>query len=223
MNNDLTPTQANILRLAQTQNLASMTYRHIGTQIGGEHPYSVQLAIKSLIARGLLVENRRNKVISVPEKTFTGGDLINIPIMGKVSCGIATEIADHEPRGFITVSPSLIDMRHTRSMFALVACGNSMDMANINGHTVEEGDYVIVKKEGSETPRDGQYVISRYSDANNLKRLKIDRQHRRIILLSESTDPRPPIVIAEEEMEYYAIEGIAIDVVKAIPTLTTKK
>jgi hypothetical protein len=58
--------------------------------------------------------------------------------------------------------------------------------------------------------------VSRFDGMNNLKKLHIDRPNRRVVLLSESTDDYPPIIIDEQDMDYYAIEGVAVDIVKGV-------
>lgn len=204
------------MRLAETRDIGKLSLRQIGHQLGGEHPYAVQLAIKRLLHDGLLLQNKRSQSILPADDKYAAGSLLSIPIFGRVSCGVPTELADNEPCGFVSVSPSLINARRAKETFALIAAGNSMDRANIGGNTVEDGDYVIVHKADGIQPRDNQYVISRIDEAYNLKRLRTDRLNRRVVLLSESSEPYPPIIIAEEDMEYYAIEGIAIDVVKGI-------
>ena len=219
MSKELTELQANIFRLAQTRDLSSLTYREIAIMVGVSHPYTVQQAINSLLDKGRLLKNRATgKIISATNDTDSSRPLISIPILGKVSCGPATELAEYQSLGFVSVSPSTARIRKPEKTFALIATGDSMDAARIHGKTVEDGDYVIVEKGDWPEAKDGDYIVSRFNEANNLKRLNIDRQNRRVILLSESisSSSHPPIIIAEEDMEYYAIEGIAIDVVKGV-------
>ena len=152
----------------------------------------------------------------MPKFEFNRGTLVQVPIRGRVSCGVATELASDESGSFLPVSPSLIHTKKWDDIFALIATGDSMNDAHVHGSTVDDGDYVIVRKIDGYTPQDGDYVVSRIDDACNLKKLKIDRLNRRVVLLSESTEDYTPIFIAEEDMPYYAIEGIAIDVVKGV-------
>ena len=218
MNKELTVLQVNLLRLAQTRDINSLSLRKIGELLGGEHPYSIQLARKALIRDGRLIYNARTGKVTLPTSQFTKNSLISIPVLGAVSCGIAAELANDGPREFLTVSPSLVDTKRWDDIFALVAAGDSMNQASIHGQTVDDGDYVIVRKADWSRVKEKDYVVSRIDDAYNLKKLHIDNNSQRIVLLSESSEPYSPIFIAEEDKDYYDIEGIAIDVVKA-PTI----
>lgn len=216
MTKSLTPIQADLLKLVQTRDINNLSLRQIGALLGGEHPYAVQLAKKALIREGRLIYNARIDKVSLPEGNFSRGSLIQIPILGRVSCGIATELAGEGPHDFLPVSPSLINTKRWDDVFALVAAGDSMNRASLHGKSVDDGDYVIVRKVGAYNPKDNDYVISRIDNAYNLKKIRIDKDDRRIILSSESSADYMPIFIAEEDMQYYAIEGIAIDVVKKL-------
>lgn len=216
MAKNTTPLQLSLLRLAQTRDINTLSLRQIGELLGGKHPYVVQLAKKALIREGRLIYNERTKKVSLPGMNYHRGALVQIPILGRVSCGIATEIATGDFHGFLSVSPSLVNTKRWDDIFALIAAGDSMNSAAIHGMSVDDGDYVIVRKAGDYHPVDGDYVVSRFDDAYNLKKLQIDNVNRRVVLLSESTEDYSPIFIAEEDMQYYAIDGVAIDVVKGL-------
>lgn len=221
MTKGLTPLQADILRLAETRNLSTMTYREIARYVDNVHPYSVQLAIERLISLGKLTRNRYTEEIIVANGTPGQRPFLHIPILGNVSCGPATELPLDEPSGYIAVSPSTVRIRKPDATYALMALGDSMNAARINGKKVEEGDYIIVQKSSWGDAHDNDYVISRFNDVNNLKKLRVDKVNRRVVLLSESSDiiSHPPIIIDEADMDYYAIEGIAIDVIKGVPEI----
>lgn len=215
MSKGLTVTQASLLKLAQTRDINDLSFRQIGKLLGGEHPYAVQLAKKALIREGRLIYNERTEKVSLPDGDFDRGSLIQVPILGRVSCGVATELAGEGPHDFLPVSPSLVHTKRWNDIFALIAAGDSMNEAKIHGQSVEDGDYVIVRKVDNYSPKDGDYVVSRLDDMYNLKKFHVDNDQRRIILTSESSERYTPIFIAEEDMSYYAVEGVAIDVVKA--------
>lgn len=213
-----TSLQANILRLAQTRDLSDMTYREMAQVLSVKHPYSVQQAVNTLISKGLLMKNKNTGTVLPAGGNNSRTPLLSIPVLGRVSCGPATELAEDYPSNFISVSPSVARIRKPELTFALVATGDSMSAAHINGKSVDDGDYVIVEKRPWNEAVSGDYVVSRFNDMNNLKKLSIDREHGRVILLSESIEDQPPIIIAAEDIDYYAIEGVAVDVVKRLPT-----
>lgn len=213
----LTRLQANLLRLAKSNSLSGKTYREIAEIANVGHPYTVQQAINSLIAKDLLTRNQYTGAIeAIDTKKPDIHPLIKIPVMGYVSCGTATALAQEAPSDFITLSRNVARIRKPESTFALIASGESMTRAEIGGKAVEEGDYVIVEKRSWGEASDGEYVVSRFNETNNLKKLSLDPFNRRIILLSESKDSTPPIIISEDDIQYFAIEGVAIDIVKGL-------
>lgn len=218
MTTGLSSLQQTIVQLAETRDLSDMTYREIMMLVGASHPYSVQQAIERLIEKGALVKNKRTgSILATGATERVRRPLLNIPILGKVSCGPATELPDEFPASFLAVSPSMANIKKPEITYALIAAGNSMSNARIAGKSVADGDYVIVEKREWGDAKDGSYVVSRYNDMSNLKRLRVDSANRRVVLMSESTEDYSPIIIAEEDMPYYAIEGIAVDVVKGLP------
>lgn len=218
MTKGITLLQSKIMQLAETRNLSDLTYREIAGYVGVAHPYSVQQAMNRLIEKGRLMKNKSTGAIMVSSHDNDAGarPLLNIPVLGGVSCGPATALPEDEPSGFLAISPSAANIRKPSETYALVANGDSMGAARINGKTVDEGDYVIVQKSDWGSANEGDYVVSRFDNMNNLKRLHIDKLNRRVVLLSESLDEYPPIIIDEQDMEYYAIEGVAVDVVKGV-------
>lgn len=217
MTRKLTALQDNLLTLAKSGELSYKTYREIAVLVKAKHPYTIQQAIRSLINKGLLVKNEYTGAISPTSDNDKSQQLIEIPVMGYVSCGPATTLAADTPIDSISLSPSTAKIPKPKITYALVALGGSMTRAEINGKSVEENDYVIVEKRSWSEATDGEYVVSRFNDTNNLKRLSIDRLNRRVILRSESFDNIAPIIISEEDMPYFAIEGVARDVVKGLP------
>ena len=217
MSIELTKLQSSILNLAKTRDITSMTLREIGQIVGAAHPYSVKQAIDRLVQKGRLARNRSTGTLIVTGVTSSRTrPLLTIPVLGSVSCGPAAELAQDEALGFINLSPTSANIRKPGITYALVAKGYSMSRARINAKSVEDGDYVIVEKSEWGSANEGDYVVSRFDGANNLKRLHIDKINSRVVLLSESNDEHPPIIIDEQDMDYYAIEGVAIYVVKGL-------
>lgn len=218
MKEKLSPLQARVLALAQSRQIVDMTYREIGERLGGKHPYSIQQAIDGLVRKGYLIRNEKTKKIHLPVAEGEGQKpFLNIPILGGVSCGVAAEMAYDFPAGSVSVTPSVVSIRRPELTYALIAHGDSMAKASINGKPVESGDYVIVEKASLANIRNGSYVVARFNNLNNLKKLTIDAVNRRFILRSEAAIDIPPIIIAEEDIQFFDIEGIAVDVVKGLP------
>ena len=88
-----------------------------------------------------------------------------------------------------------------------------MNMANIDGKSIEEGDFVIIDSE-NRNPKSGDYVLSIIDGCANIKRFARDRVNNCYVLLSESTKDYPPIFIDEKDFSSYMINGEVIKVIK---------
>ncbi len=205
-----------IIDLSQTRDLSKFTYRQLGEMLGGVHPYQVQYNIKQLVKKGLLLENKRTGSLHPAQigGGKLGAQLLKIPVLGSASCGIAVEYANNEHQGFVAVSPSLVNAKHASQLFALKAAGDSMNNADINGNSIEDGDYVIVRQAEWGMAKEGDYVVSLIDDYANIKQLHLDHENRRVVLISRSREDYTPIIIAEEDLAYYRILGTVADVVK---------
>lgn len=215
-------TQKSLLELADTVDLGTQSTYRLAKLLHIDHPYKIRYAIDQLIKNNYLVRESDGSIRKAQQRQAITG-LINIPFYGEVNCGEALAIADDTVRGFLQVSPSVLKGKTIKNLFALKACGNSMNTADIKGKTVDDGDYVIAEKREAEDIIDGNYVISIIGGAANLKRFHKDRQNHRIVLFSESKVDLPPIIISEEDAdEIFAYHPIAkvIDVIKKIPSFT---
>ena len=74
-------------------------------------------------------------------------------------------------------------------------------------------DYLIVDSR-DRTPEDGDVVVSVFDDVANIKKFKWDKENNRILLMSESTQHFPPIIIHEDD-EYHVM-GKVVEVVKGV-------
>lgn len=217
MNKELSPLQTKVLNLLRAYDAPNTTYRELGDKLGGKHPYSIQQAIDGLVRKGYLIRNEKTKEVTIPKAPSDGKvPFLNIPVLGGVSCGLATDMAYDTPAGTITVTPSVATIKRPERTFALIARGDSMTKANINGKHVESGDYVVIEKASYANVRSGDYVVSRYNDMYNLKKIKLDLVNERFILLSESDLDIPPIIVAAEDAEYFDIEGVAVDIIRGL-------
>jgi SOS-response transcriptional repressor LexA len=98
-------------------------------------------------------------------------------------------------------------------MFALIASGNSMNQADIDGEAIEDGDYVIIDRE-HKSVSNGDYILSVIDGSANIKKFHRDEAHESIVLLSESTEKYEPIYIHEDDFSSYFINGRVIKVIK---------
>jgi len=209
------PLQKRVLDLTLTKNLANLTLREIGEKIGESHPQKVKHHLSQLFKKGFLKENKSKNLISRVDRNQKENLFYSIPVLGAANCGQALSFAEENYEGYLQVSKSLIPNFNKNVNFAIKAIGNSMNKANIDGNNLEEGDYVIIdKSQNNLNFYENKYVLSIINGMANIKKLIKDEKNKRLILLSESTQDYPPIIIQNEDSKDYLINGIVVKVVK---------
>lgn len=159
---------------------------------------SVQRHTDVLKEKGYL-ENTRG--LSFP----ASNEQVQIPLIGNVACG-APLLATENIEAYIPY-PTLKTKYSVDDLFFLRAIGDSMNKSDINGKTINDGDYVLVRK--TSTPEYGKRVVALIGDEATIKKLKLESDH--IVLEPESTNPaNKPIYIFDEIL----IQGIVVDVLK---------
>ncbi|KKS99364.1 MAG: hypothetical protein UW07_C0047G0007 [Candidatus Nomurabacteria bacterium GW2011_GWF2_43_8] len=205
--------QEKLLELSQRYDLKKMGLRQIGRLIGVEHPQKIKFHMEKL---GLLDEGKKKRVVQT-KSPLLGNDeakkLLSIPILGLANCGDATMLAEARIDGMLPVSSKLIPSTHIDNLFAVKAIGLSMNRADVNGRTIEDGDYVIVDGEDKNV-KSGDYVLSVIGGMANIKRFMEDKKNNQIVLQSESNKFFPPIHIHEDELDEYLVNGKVIEVIK---------
>jgi len=204
--------QQAILELASKKPLEGMTLREIGDHIGEKHPQKIKHHLNQLRAKGLLVSGDKPRSVKIGVVQGKGQTkMLSIPILGAANCGDPREFAVENLEGYLTVSPSMVPKK--KYLFAVRAVGSSMNQANIEGKSIEDGDYVIVDSE-VKTPKNGDYVLSVIGGSANIKLFCEDRENSQIVLISESAQELPPIYIHLEDFVDYMVNGKVVQVIK---------
>jgi SOS-response transcriptional repressor LexA len=203
--------QRRLLDLASSNNLGGMTLREIGILIAEVHPQKIKHHLQQLEQKGLIEIDRENNVIRrVDPNANRSSTLLVVPILGAADCGSAAVFADENIQGYLRVSDRVV--RRKPGLFAVKAIGSSMNQANIEGKTIEDGDYVIIDSE-CRNPNSTDYVLSVIDGACNIKKFILDEVNHQVVLLSESSQNYPPIVIHPEESQYF-VNGKVVQVIK---------
>lgn len=202
--------QENIIEILQSKNLSGMTLREIGELVGEKFPQKIKHHLDQLVKRGLIKIDKTTKTISrAAAGAVKNTQLISIPIVGMANCGPATIFANENIEGYLRISKSIL--RKFKNIFAIRAQGISMNRAQVNGQTIEDGDYLLVDSEQTD-PRNGDIVLSVIDDMANIKKYVWDEANNQIVLVSQSTKDIPPIYIHENDS--FMINGKVIQVIK---------
>jgi len=173
---------------------------NLKTKLGSNSKYlsSIQRHTDSLKKKGYL-ENTRGIFLKYLSS------MVQIPVVGNVSCGqplLAIENID----AYIPFDASKINGR-VSDYFFLKASGNSMNNTDINKKTIDDGDYILVKKQPNAIP--GNRVVALIGDEATIKLLK--KGDGCLVLQPESTDPNNKPIYLFNDVQ---IQGIVVDVVK---------
>lgn len=155
---------------------------YIANELGYKHKSKAQYHVNSIIDSGIL--DGRSKV-----------DIVNIPLVGDVSCGPAI-LAEENIEAYIPVDVSSLSKK-TAKYFFLRASGDSMNRAGVN-----PGDYVLIRQQPTANLRD--VVVALIGDDATLKQL--DKTKDGIPLLmpqSDNTNHKPRIMF-----ENFSILGV---------------
>lgn len=202
--------QEKILELAKTKDVLELGIRPLGRAIGIDKPQLVKHHLLQLQKKGLIKAKSREDIRQVLQHSSSlQPSFIKIPVVGAANCGPATLIADEHIQEYITVSESFLKKKD--NVFALIAKGDSMNEAKINGNNIEENDYVVVDG-NTRTPNPGDYILSVIDNCANIKKYARTKDGN-IALLSESTSKYPPIYIGEDDQ--FMINGKVVQVIKA--------
>ncbi len=206
--------QEQLLKLSETKDLSQLSLREIGKCIGERSPQKIKHHLLQLEKNGFIQMDRLAKVmVKTRPGVFSGShsSLLAIPIFGTANCGPATAYAQQETEGYLRVSGKLLSKK--KGVFAIKASGYSMNKANVNGETIDDGDYVLVDPNAGSI-RNGDYVLSIIDGMANIKRFFRDNDNHRIILMSESSASVSPIFIHSDDLDRYLVNGKVIQVIK---------
>ncbi len=202
--------QEKLLKLIDHQNISGLTLREIGSLVNETLPQKIKHHLSQLERKGFIIIDKKNSVIKRTSGQTKNSDLfISVPIYGTANCGPRTIYAHQNLEGYLKISKKLLTKKD--KIFALRAEGNSLNKANINGKSIEDGDFVIVDSQAT-NPKNGDYIVSIIEEMVNIKKYVLDAKNSQIILASESTQNYNPIYVHEDDN--IVINGKVIDVIK---------
>lgn len=212
--------QEKLLEASKKNNLAELSLREVGKLVDERNPQNVKHHLLQLEKNGLLKIDRLEKVmVRTKPGTIANSKLIALPILGSANCGPAMIYAEQHAEGYLQISGRLLSRK--KDIFAIKASGYSMNKANINGQSIEDGDYVIVDPKAT-ILKNGDYVLSIIDGTANIKKYFLDKANQRLILMSESSASFSPIFIHYDDMDNYLVNGKVIQVIKKPKTKWSK-
>lgn len=165
------------------------------------------LYLNELEEKGYIERTSEDRGIRL--KGVTSESFLDVPVFGMANAGAATMFADQYIEGYLKVSKSIV--KNARSVYAIQVSGTSMNKADVNGKTIENGDFILVDSSWKHYDNGDKVLVA----IDGLATVKTYRtvDGRNIVLLPESSDTKhKPIFLTEDDD--FVINGKVIDVLK---------
>lgn len=200
--------------IATHDDFGSYSLRKMAEMIGAEgKPQTAKYHLQQLEKDGLIQMNLEECVIKIVKRGYakaSSSPIYSLPIVGSANCGPATIFAEQNVEQYLKISSSLLP-RNKKGLYALIADGDSMNKADVDGKTIESGDYVLVDSEYINY-KTGDVVVAVIDGLATIKRLRSDKVHGRVVLEAVSTEKYLPIYIHEDDD--FQLSGRVVGIIK---------
>jgi len=201
MKNPLTGKQKEILSIIidlTNKKGSSPTLEEIRVVLGYSNTSSVQRHTDALKSKGYLSDSRGLELANSSSK-------VKVPLVGNVACG-APLLAVENIEAYLFIDEDIVSGR-PENFFFLKAVGDSMNATDIKNKTIDDGDFVLVKKQNNADR--GNRVVALLGENATIK--KYVPQENYVKLEPESSNPaNKPIIMFED----FSIQGIVVNVIK---------
>lgn len=205
-----------MLQINRERSVVDMKLSELRLLTGAKHLQQVKHHRNMLISKGLLPKpDQTRRTLSQSGVIGTKSKLVSIPVLGAVNAGVASLYADGKIESYLRISSGKLPISPHKKLYALRAIGDSMNEAAVGPDrlSIEGGDYIIANGE-KYTPKTGDYVVSLINGMANIKKIVVDKEQKRIILMSESSSNHPPIILALDDQVDYLAQSQVLHVVK---------
>lgn len=205
--------QQQLLNLIQeNKNLGQFSLRAIAEKIGAKgKPQTAKYHLEQLKSRGIIQMNLNEGVLKIVQKGYNlekKSPLYSLPVYGSANCGPATILAEQKADQYLKVSSSILP-RNKKSLYVLVADGISMNKAEVDGKTIDSGDFVLIDHEVSNY-KNGDIVVAVIDGLATIKRYY--KNSDQITLEADSSKDYLPIYL--HEGDDFLLNGKVVGVMK---------
>ncbi|MDD3303145.1 MAG: S24 family peptidase [Candidatus Gracilibacteria bacterium] len=133
--------------------------------------------------------------------------VLNIPVLGYANAGTPLVYAEENELGTLTISKN-IAKGDSSNYFFLKVEGTSMNKFKVKGKNIENGSYVLIKKDETNLDENNAYLFI----VDGCATIKVPKKESEFIyLLPKSTDTKhKPIILSQDDN--IIINGKVIDV-----------
>lgn len=200
--------------IATHDDFGSYSLRKIAGMVGAEgKPQTAKYHLQQLEKDGLIQMNLEAGVIKLVKRGYakaSASPIYSLPVVGAANCGPATIFAEQNIDLYLKVSSSLLP-RNKSNLYAIIADGDSMNRAEIDGKTIESGDFVLVDSEYKNYKK-GDVVVAVIDGMATIKRYREDKENKMIVLEADSTQKYLPIFI--HDGDDFLLNGKVVGIIK---------
>ena len=201
--------------IATHEDFGSYSLRKIAEMVGAEgKPQTAKYHLQKLAEGGLIQMNLEAGVIKLVKRGYAKAStspIYSLPVVGSANCGPATIFAEQNIDQYLKISSSLLP-RNKSNLYSLIADGDSMNKADVDGKTIESGDFVLVDSE-YKSYKNGDIVVAVIDGLATIKHYREDKANKMIILEADSTEKYLPIFI--HEGDDFQISGKVVGIIKS--------
>jgi len=210
------PIQKKLIDLIDSrEDAGSLSLRKMAEIVGvPNRPQTIKHHLQQLEKNGLIQINLEEKHLKLVRKGYNkpvASPLYSLPVVGMANCGPAADIAEENVSQYLKVSSRMLP-RNKERLYALIADGQSMNKAKVDGKTIEDGDFVLVDG-NCKTFKNGDIVVAVIDGMATIKKCKFNKEDKTIILEAESTEKYLPIFL--HEGDDFLLNGKVIGIIKA--------
>ncbi len=189
MDDKLTEKQDRVLRVIRDfylENGKSPSLTELQGMLSISTKRGVVSHLEALEKKGFIIrtsEPRGIQIVEESESDMIYEYLVGIPILGYANAGTPLVLAEEQNLGILQLDRSLIGKKD--GLFSLIVKGDSMNMREIDGQNIQEGQYLIVQRDVEF--EDGDVVLAIVDGAATVKNIK--RSEDMVILYPQSSNP----------------------------------
>lgn len=202
--------------IATHKDFETYSLRKMAEIIGAKgKPQTAKYHLQQLEKDGLIQMNLEEGIIRLVKRGLAKASfspIYSLPVVGSANCGPATIFAEQNIDQYLKISSSLLPRNKSR-LYALIAEGDSMNMAEVEkGKTIESGDFLLVDKELGNY-RNGDIVVAVIDGMATVKKYREDKENKRIVLEAKSTNKYLPIYV--HEGDDFLLSGKVVGIIKS--------
>jgi repressor LexA len=142
--------------------------------------------LEALEKKGYIIrtsEPRGIQIVDSAEEDILYEYLVGIPILGYANAGTPLVLAEEENLGILQLDKSLVGNKD--NLFSLIVKGDSMNMREVEGKYIQEGQYIVIQKDAEF--EDGDVVLAIVDGSATVKNIK--KSEDMVILYPQSNNP----------------------------------